>query len=108
MQILTCPDERLREVRRPDFTVPLSLIPAMFKLMLKSGSVGLAAPQVGVDARLFITGWGEVFINPSYTSEDPCLPVQEGRLSVPDCIGIRALRQGGGGAGIAAARSLGC
>jgi len=62
--------------------VPLSLIPAMFNLMLKSGGVGLAAPHVGVDARVFTTGWGEVFMNLSYPGKSPCLPVQERCLSI--------------------------
>jgi hypothetical protein len=43
LQILTYSDERLRRVCRADFTVPLSLIPAMFRLMPVSKGVGCSA-----------------------------------------------------------------
>lgn len=36
----------------------------MFRLMRKSGGAGLAAPQVGIDARFFVTEWREMFNNP--------------------------------------------
>ena len=36
----------------------------MFFLLRESGGLGLAAPQVGIDARLFITIWDDIFIDP--------------------------------------------
>ena len=47
-----------------NFTVTQADIEEMFALMQKYGGLGLAAPQVGIDAQLFIAHWGEVFVNP--------------------------------------------
>lgn len=52
--------------------------------MLKSKGVGLAAPQVGLPIRLFVTAWGEVFVNPEIVEQttDACFDI-EGCLSLP-------------------------
>jgi peptide deformylase len=56
----------------------------MFDLMSKSNGVGLAAPQVGVLLRLFVTAWGEVFINPEIEQSSPNITTAvEGCLSLP-------------------------
>ncbi len=39
----------------------------MFALLQEHRGLGLAAPQVGINARLFVTSWGEVYINPTIT-----------------------------------------
>jgi peptide deformylase len=68
---------------RSDFVIDTFLIDRMFNLMLEKKGLGLAAPQVGIDARLFVTRWSEVFINPRIkTKEIPCT-TYEGCLSLP-------------------------
>jgi N-formylmethionyl-tRNA deformylase len=64
--------------------IPYSLITGMFELMSKSKGIGLAAPQVGVSLRLFVTAWGDVFINPEIEEQttDACIG-PEGCLSIP-------------------------
>jgi peptide deformylase len=89
LQLVTYPDSRLRKVCRSDSMIPLRQIGEMFRLMQKHAGLGLAAPQVGLDARLFITAWGEVFVNPSYTGEGACRLIQEGCLSLPGRLGVR-------------------
>ena len=59
LSIVKYPDPRLRRVSRPladdEFTPALSAIVArMFDLMREAKGVGLAAPQVGLNVRLFV------------------------------------------------------
>ena len=58
-------DPVLRKVCRADFVIGDKTLDRMFALMREKGGLGLAAPQVGIDARLFVTEWGEVFVNPA-------------------------------------------
>ena len=55
----------------------------MFFLMREKNGLGLAAPQVGIDARLFVTEWGEVFVNPRVVDNAGPIRVTEGCLSLP-------------------------
>jgi len=74
-----------------DFEVdgnPEELIKAMFKFMIENGGVGLAAPQVGIQKRIFIMGNFQKLvacINPKIVSlsEDRIVDM-EGCLSFPD------------------------
>jgi peptide deformylase len=51
--------------------------------------LGLAAPQVGIDARLFITHWGGVFVNPILNAHSKhCVLTQEGCLSFPGRLSV--------------------
>jgi len=68
---------------RSDFTFDLFLIDKMFNFMVERKGLGLAAPQVGIDARLFVTRWGSVFVNPVIVKREfPCT-TYEGCLSLP-------------------------
>lgn len=74
-----------------------ALVADMFETMRAAPGVGLAAPQVGVDARLFVYGWDDdngvehkgVAVNPElFVSPYPLEPLtpqddDEGCLSVP-------------------------
>lgn len=66
-----------------------TLVSDMFSLLELKGGVGLAAIQVGVPLRLFITDTGKngerlVFINPEIiATSDDSEPYNEGCLSVP-------------------------
>ena len=84
-------EETLREVSSP---VPCIneeikiLIDEMFITLKKSNGIGLAAPQIGKNIRLFIVQLeedsGMVFINPEIirTSNEQC-SMEEGCLSIP-------------------------
>ena len=91
MEILKMGEETLREVSSP---VPCIneeikiLIDEMFITLKKSNGIGLAAPQIGKNIRLFIVQLeedsGMVFINPEVirTSNEQC-SMEEGCLSIP-------------------------
>jgi peptide deformylase len=66
----------------------------MFCLMEEAGGCGLAAPQVGIDGRFFVTTWGEVFVNPKislfknrYWTTEGCLSL-DGQYKVHRYEGI--------------------
>ena len=91
MQILKMGDEVLRRNCLPIEHVGedvKALVSEMFVTLEKSGGIGLAAPQVGYNIRLFIVKLddmeGMVFINPQIiqTSEAVCT-MEEGCLSIP-------------------------
>lgn len=74
----------LRQVCRADFTISFDQISDMFCLLRQHRGLGLAAPQVGIDARFFVTEWREMFSNPQIVkaSTETSL-VEEGCLSLP-------------------------
>ena len=92
LEIVRYPDPRLSEVCTPvgevDDTV-VALVERMFELMFDGRGVGLAAPQVGITARLFIasptfdTDDRLVLINPKIISADGHQDGDEGCLSFP-------------------------
>lgn len=56
----------------------------MVRLMQRHDGIGLAAPQVGISARVFVTAWGEIFINPDIVSvSETMYASREGCLSIP-------------------------
>lgn len=85
LKILIGPNPILEKVCQSNFTIPEKLIPEMFRLLKQHQAYGLAAPQVGIDARFFVTCWGEIFINPIITWHS-CdrKQVREGCLSFPN------------------------
>ena len=93
LTIVHYPDPRLKKpsARITDFTPALAeLAGQMFELMRKAGGVGLAAPQVGKNIRLFVmnaTGKPEddlVYINPSLSEAEGDEEAEEGCLSIPE------------------------
>ena len=90
MKVLHLGEETLREVSKPVEKIDeniKSLIDEMFVTVKKENGIGLAAPQVGENIRLFIVFINEqkyVFINPEIieTSQEMCL-MEEGCLSIP-------------------------
>ncbi|MGD1817654.1 MAG: peptide deformylase [Pleomorphochaeta sp.] len=91
LEIYTIGEEILRKkakkVEKFDSALEL-LINAMFEKMDEADGVGLAAPQVGVDLRIFVIddhrGVRKAFINPEIieTSMEEC-SMEEGCLSIP-------------------------
>jgi peptide deformylase len=67
------------------------LISEMIKTMIENQGVGIAAPQVGINKRLFIAVIDkkiEIFINPEVIDKsDEMTEDTEGCLSVPNCFG---------------------
>jgi peptide deformylase len=98
VDLVLWPDPRLRRKCRPiDLDAPgarevvAALVERMFEIMRREEGVGLAAPQVGVDARLFVmnvTGEPEddcAYINPQLSEpSDRADEYEEGCLSLPD------------------------
>jgi len=83
VQLVTTDDPILHHVCRSDSTVSLDEIRQMFRLMREQNGLGLAAPQVGIDARLFVTDWGEIFVNPQIVQHHGTWCMDEGCLSLP-------------------------
>ena len=91
LEIYTIGEEILREkckkVEKFDSALDL-LVNAMFEKMDEADGVGLAAPQVGVNLRVFVIddhrGTRKAFINPEIleTSMEEC-SMEEGCLSIP-------------------------
>lgn len=92
LRILRYPDPRLRQRCQPVrvFNGELAaLARRMEELMRAAHGVGLAAPQVGVPIRMFITCAGvdppgvRVFVNPTIRDPQGARQAEEGCLSIP-------------------------
>ncbi|MFW6066360.1 MAG: peptide deformylase [Planctomycetota bacterium] len=93
LRITFYPDARLKQdcAEVPDPADPAvgALAERMFELMFAGRGVGLAGPQVGVTARLFVasptadTGDRRVYINPRIISSEGSQEDDEGCLSFP-------------------------
>lgn len=92
LKIITYPDPRLKQASAPvtDFDENLRhLVARMFELMRQAKGVGLAAPQVAQNIRLFVmnaTGQPEedrVYINPLLSEAEGDEEAEEGCLSIP-------------------------
>ncbi len=92
LKIINYPDPRLRKVSKPVVKIDDStkaLAARMFELMREHKGVGLAAPQVGQNIRLFIMNHtGEpaddrVYINPELSEAEGSEEGEEGCLSLP-------------------------
>jgi peptide deformylase len=100
LRIIRWPDPRLEKVSRPvtEFDESLGrLAQRMIHLMREAGGVGLAAPQVGINLRLFVmnpTGEevdSKIYVNPEFTETSGVEEAEEGCLSLPG-INIPVLR----------------
>jgi len=93
-EILEYPDPRLREVAKPVAEVTpeiRKLVDDMAETMYDAPGVGLAAPQIGENHRIFVIDCAEedepsellVFINPEIFEKDGQIVWNEGCLSFP-------------------------
>jgi len=89
--VLTYPAKELREkcTNVVDFTSEefLTVMQDMVDTLGAYGAIGLAAPQIGVTKRVFITnvdGKPQFFINPRITRKDGSITTKEGCLSFPN------------------------
>lgn len=78
---------RANEVSEDDIPHIRAVLPRMWKLLEEKNGVGLAAPQVGIARRFFLTSYGGrvgVHLNPEIIKVDPQTEVDyEGCLSFP-------------------------
>jgi peptide deformylase len=93
LKIIAWPDPRLKKVSAPvkEFTPELKLLAQrMFELMRESKGVGLAAPQVGENIRMFVMNATQkpeddrVYVNPLLSEAEGDESAEEGCLSLPD------------------------
>lgn len=99
LKLLNEGDPLLQRVAEPyDFSVdgdPTELVRAMTKVMFENNGIGLAAPQVGINKRLFLMGNSDklyVCINPHLVKGDGDERDLEGCLSFPNLY-LRVLRK---------------
>jgi peptide deformylase len=92
LKIINYPDPRLKKVSKPVAVVDeaiRALAGRMLELMREHRGVGLAAPQVGHNIRLFVMnhtgepGDDRVFINPELSEAEGAEEAEEGCLSLP-------------------------
>jgi peptide deformylase len=91
LKIILYPDPRLRRISTDvKFDADLgNLVKRMFELMREARGVGLAAPQVGQNLRLFITNPtgnpedDRVYVNPQFFDAEGEEIADEGCLSLP-------------------------
>src|SRR5205807_1397555 len=92
LKIILWPDPRLKKLSKPveAFDENLrNLAARMFELMREAKGVGLAAPQIGLNIRLFVMNpdgapaHDRVYINPVLTEADGDEEGEEGCLSLP-------------------------
>lgn len=94
MRILKWPDEFLRKSCDEVVTFDQKLkelSERMIDVMRESQGIGLAAPQVGVNKRMFVTeqikeNFPYIFINPKIISKSGFVLSTEGCLSIPGII----------------------
>lgn len=96
--IVTIPAPSLRErsieVDKKEITTPKfqAFLDKLTKTMGIADGVGIAAPQVGINKRIFIANIGHetrTFINPIFTKQsDSLVETEEGCLSVPGIFGM--------------------
>jgi len=102
LKIITWPDPRLLKVSEEvtDFNGALrDLAQRMFHLMREARGVGLAAPQVGVNIRMFVMNHSgrpeddRVIVNPVLSDPEGEEEAEEGCLSLPSInIQVRRIR----------------
>ena len=103
LEILTHPDERLRQPSEPvtGFGVDLVELFSQLEATMRAGpgGVGIAAPQVGINRRMIVVDCREslrpcknhgllLMSNPVIESKDGETLGREGCLSVPDWVGM--------------------
>ena len=93
LQIIHYPDPRLKKISKPVETIDPSLrelAARMFELMRQHRGVGLAAPQVGHNIRLFVMNHtgdpkdDRVYVNPVLSEAEGSEEGEEGCLSLPE------------------------
>ena len=100
LQIIQYPDPRLKKVSAPVETFDESLkalAARMFQLMREARGVGLAAPQVGHNLRMFVMNHSgdpaddRVYVNPELSEAEGAEEGEEGCLSLPG-LNVRVIR----------------
>jgi peptide deformylase len=93
LKIIYWPDPRLSQISEPvkEYDNRLAqLVRTMLDLMRRHKGVGLAAPQVGINLRLFVInptgqeGDDRIYVNPQLLDLEGEDEAEEGCLSIPD------------------------
>lgn len=88
-KLIIYPDDILKKVAEPVtiFDEDLeNIVNEMYEIMKKENGIGLAAPQIGLSKRLFVTeieGIKLTLINPEISYSQGSVAVEEGCLSFP-------------------------
>lgn len=90
LKLVIYPDPVLEKIADPVEVFDEELVKLteeMFNLMHQENGIGLAAPQVGISKRIFVTEVDTlkmVFVNPKIVAHSGNISVTEGCLSFPD------------------------
>ena len=93
LRIIHYPDPRLKQISKPVAAIDPStkeLAARMLQLMREHRGVGLAAPQVGLNIRMFVMNHtgdpkdDRIYINPELSEAEGSEEGEEGCLSLPD------------------------
>lgn len=93
LQVLLCPDERLRKIAAPVAEVTREtqkIVDDMFETMYAEEGIGLAATQVDIHQRIIVIDVSEerdqrlVLINPELLEQSGETGIEEGCLSIPE------------------------
>jgi peptide deformylase len=84
MKILLYPDTRLTTICPSVQRVDMNQLFRLIQTLHSNNGYGIAAPQVGWMARLFVVQWGEIFVNP-----DVIYKTQLGKTWAPEaCLSL--------------------
>lgn len=95
-RVVLYPDPQLRQIAAPIRELSEDLyarVHSMWPIMYEEGGIGLAAPQVGWNVRLFLLnldgpgGQEVVLLNPTITRKNGLAVAPEGCLSLPGVVG---------------------
>lgn len=84
MKLIIAPNPILKQPCVPCGPLDVRTIVQAFALLQQHKGLGLAAPQMGISERWFVTAWGELFVNPTIEATfKNQIDSQEGCLSIP-------------------------
>jgi len=83
MKLVIAPNPILKTNCLPCGPLDVRTVVQAFALLQQHKGLGLAAPQMGIAERWFVTAWGELFVNPTVELHGILIDSQEGCLSIP-------------------------
>jgi len=83
MKLVIAPNPILSQKCEPCPPLNVRTVIEAFALMRAHKGLGLAAPQMGIAERWFVTAWGELFVNPTIEMHGTLIDSREGCLSIP-------------------------
>lgn len=83
MKLVIAPDPILNQKCAPCPPLDVRTVLQAFALLQQHKGLGLAAPQMGIAERWFVTAWCELFVNPTIEIHGTMIDSREGCLSIP-------------------------